>query len=242
MKKNLSAVLLSSIMSLSVCLPGFSETVTTNNSATSITQTQPTLGLTKMDIENSEEFQKKKAEIKYTRIGNETVREVYINGFRVNDRNLPMLVKDKTLESKIGSAVSSRRVTWIASAGLGIPVGGLLLYMAATSRAALPVNNNPPPIGQFNTAGSTDFKTFLFGTLGAVVTLYAVVNSVSLINDMTGMNSPQVLKDKDAEDVVKKYNENLKEEMLKKVSNNLSSSNLSVGSNNIMILNVNKSF
>lgn len=238
MKKNFSTALLSSIIGLSICLPSFSQDLNKSNPSAD----SQTISITKEDIENSEEFLKKKAEIKYTKIGNEMVREVYINGFRVNDQNLPSLIKDKELEKKIGDAVNSRRATWIATAGVGIPVGGLLLYMAANSRAALPVNNKPAPIGQFNTSQPTDVKTFVFSTLGAAVTLYAVVNSVSLINDMTGMNSPQVLKDKDAQDAVNKYNENLKSDLLKKVSNNLSSSNLSEGSNNIMILNVNKSF
>lgn len=224
MKRNFSTVLLSTIMTTALCLPGFTQTVT------------------KADLENSEEFQKNKAEIKYSKVGNETIREVYIKGFRVNDQNLPSLVNDKNLETKIGSAVSSRRATWVASAGLGIPVGGALLYMAAVSRSALPNANRQMPLGQTNFNQGTDFKTFAFGTLGAIVTLYAVVNSISLINDMTGMNSPQVLKNKEAEAIVNKYNDNLKDDMLKKISNTLTTSSLSEGSNNIMILNVNKSF
>lgn len=224
MKRNFSTVLIGSIMSLSLCLPSFSQ------------------NLTKSDVENSEEYLKNKAEIKYTKVGSETIREVYIKGFRVNDKNLPSLVNDKALEAKIGSAVSSRRATWVASAGLGIPAGGVLLYLAASSRSALPVNNRPVPLGQTGVSQGTDFKTFAFGTLGAIVTLYAVVNSISLINDMTGLNSPQVLQDKDAESIVQKYNDNLKDDILNKVSNNLSTSVLSEGSNNIMILNVNKSF
>ncbi len=224
MKKNFSTVLLSSIMTFSICLPSFSQNVTN------------------ADLENSEEFLKNRAEIKYTKVGKETFREVYIKGFRVNDQNLPSLVNDKALETKIGSAVSNRRATWVASAGLGIPVGGALLYMATSSRDALPVTNTPVPLGQSNFTQGTDFKTFAFGTLGALVTLYAVVNSISLINDMTGMNSPQVLKDKEAEAIVNKYNDNLKANMLKKISNNLTVSTLSESSNNIIILNINKSF
>ncbi|MFN8577081.1 MAG: hypothetical protein U0354_09520 [Candidatus Sericytochromatia bacterium] len=239
MKKNFSAILLSSIITLSICLPSFSETI--ESSIKNISLSSKQLNVTSADIENSDEFQKKKAEIKYTKISNQLVREVYINGFRVNDQNLPSLINDKELEQKIGSAVGSRRAAWMATAGLGIPVGGVLLYMAAASRPTV-TNSRPAPIGQFGTSQSTTPQTFIFGTLGAAVTLYAVVNSISLLNDMTGVNSPQILADKDVEAVVSKYNNNLKNEILKKVSNNLSSSNLSEGSNNIMILNVNKSF
>jgi hypothetical protein len=223
-RNNFLNLMLGSVLSLSICAPGFASPVT------------------KGDIDQSEEFLRKKAEIRYTKVGGETIREVFINGFRVNDQNLASLVNDKALMSKIGSAVSSRRATWGTTVGLGLPAGSLLIYLAATSRAALPVDNRPVPIGQFNRAPSVDAKTFVLGTLGALVTIYAVVNSVSLLNDITGLNSPSVLKDKEAENIVKTYNEKLKTELFNKQSNNDTNISLSSMNNNIMILNVRKSF
>jgi hypothetical protein len=235
MLKSFSNILLSLVISSSICLPSFSQNIE-KNSSESINENKL------LDIENSYEFQKRKAEIKYTRIGSQIIREVYINGFRVNDQNLPNLIKDKELEEKINSSVNSKRTIGFVSVGLGVPISGLLLYMASTSREALNINNNQNNLGQFNSYQQVDPKTFIFGTLGTIATLYTVVNSISLINDMTGINSPQVLNDKDVENVINKYNENLKNEILKKVSNNLLNSSLSEASNNIMILNVNKSF
>ncbi len=224
-KQNFSKIVLSAVMGLTFCLPGLSAP------------------LTKSDIEQSEVYSRKKAEIRYTKIGNQTIREVYIDGFRVNEQNLASLVHDKQLSTKIGSAVSSRRSTWGATIGLGIPTGAALIYLAANSRASLPINNSIAPIGQTNQAQSVDFKTFALGTLGAIVTLYAVSNSVSLLNDISGLNSPAVLNDREASDAVKKYNDNLKTDLLNQTSsNNLNNNDLSSSNNNIMILNVNKSF
>lgn len=225
MKKSFYVGLVSSLAGLFICNPAFSVPL-----------------IDKSDVLKSEEYNRKKAEIRYTKVGNETIREVYINGFRVNDQNLASLVNDKELSEKIGKSISNRRTTWGATVGLGLPVGSLLIYLAASNRATLPVNNTPAPLGQISRAPSVDFKTFALGTLGALVTLYAVSNSVSLLNDITGLNSPQVLKDKEAENAVKKYNENLQKDIFTKISNNLNENTLSSSNNNIMILNISKSF
>ncbi|GIW21819.1 MAG: hypothetical protein KatS3mg068_0826 [Candidatus Sericytochromatia bacterium] len=39
------------------------------------------------------EFSKRKAKIRYIKIGNNTIREVFINGFRVNDEVYSFIIK-----------------------------------------------------------------------------------------------------------------------------------------------------
>lgn len=222
--KNLTGLILSSIVTLSICGPGFAAPIT------------------KADIEQSEEFLRKKAEIRYTKVGGETIREIFINGFRVNDQNLASLGNDQTLMNKIGSAITIRRATWGTTIGLGLPAGSLLIYLAASGSSNIPAENSAVPVGQFNSPPSVDVKTFILGTLGALVTIYAVVNSVSLLNDITGLNSPSVLNDKEAENLVKSYNEKLTTDLFKKQSKNDTNISLSSMNNNIMIFNVRKSF
>ncbi len=222
-RKNLLGVILTFILTLIICTPAF------------------TAPITKEDVEKSEEYLRKKAEIRFIKVEKEIIREVYINGFRVNDQNLASMSNDKALIDKIGTAISSRRATWGTTVGLGLPVGSLLIYLAASGGSNIPANNQPAPIGQFNRPPAVDAKTFVLGTLGTLVTLYAVVNSISLLNDLTGLSSPQILKDREAEDIVKKYNENLKNEILNKQLK-VSFGGLSSSDNNIMILNVSKSF
>jgi hypothetical protein len=222
-RKKFFSLVLGSVLSLTMYVPAFAAPIT------------------KSDVEQSEEYLRKKAEIRYTKVGDETIREVFINGFRVNDQNLASIGNDKVMLGKIGSAISSRRLTWGTTVGLGLPAGALLIYLAASGRSNLPVNNTAAPIGQFDRAPSVDAKTFVLGTLGALVTLYAVVNSVSLLNDITGLNSPSVLKNTEAESMVNQYNDKLKDELMKKQSHNNTNVSLSTANNNIMI-NVNKSF
>jgi hypothetical protein len=79
-RKKILSLILSSVVTLSICGPAFAAPIT------------------KTDIEQSEAFLRKKAEIRYTKVGSETIREIFINGFRVNDQNLATLGNDKEIQ------------------------------------------------------------------------------------------------------------------------------------------------
>lgn len=192
-------------------------------------------------FEQSEYFLKNKAEIKFFTSNNgEITREVFVKGFRINDLFLANLSNNKKIQEKVQTGIQAKRIRESVVAGLGIPTGILLLYASSVSKNSIingvyidnKINNN------FYDSGS-----FIFGLSSSIVFLYGIVNAFQLFNDFSGFSFQQVLTDKEAEDIVKKYNYDLKLKILNQEKINIFPNNrLSIFDNNIMILNITKKF
>lgn len=193
--------------------------------------------ITKEEIENSTYFIDNRAEIKYIKAGNDLIREVYIKGFRLKDRELLPFIKDQILLEKINNEIKKQSYWYSGIMGLGLPLGVLLLYLASLERnaiLALPIDKRPL---------SVDFKTFIFGTVGSVVFLYSVINVITFFNELTGLSEQKLLKNEEVEGIIKNYNNELINYMLKhSINNNSNINNLSYSNNNIMIINISSSF
>jgi len=67
--------------------------------------------------------------------------------------------------------------------GIGIPVGGLLIFLSASQRT-VQFSGNDPSYGNngYYRQQNVSPLTALLGVLGAVATLYGVVNSINLLS------------------------------------------------------------
>lgn len=191
-------------------------------------------------FEQSEYFLKNKAEIKFLKGTNgETTREVFVKGFRSNDLLLAELSNNKKIQQKVQIEIQNKRVKETLVAGLGIPAGGLLLYASTFAKNQVVNGVN---VNQANN-NFYDSGAFVFGLGGSIVLLYGIVNAFQLLNDFSGFTYQQVLTDREAEDIVKKYNYDLKVKILNQEKINIFPNNrLSILNNNIMIFNITRKF
>ncbi len=192
-------------------------------------------------VEDSEFFLKNKAEIKYNNTSNQKSREVYLKGFRIDDLQLSKLSKDKNLFDKVENEINIKRLKDSAISVFGLPTGVLLLYLSSLSRS----QENMPINGvnlNYNPAYST--ASFLLGIGGTIIFLYSIVNTFNLINEISGMGFAKILTDKEADEIIQNYNNQLKNKILNqdKKINIFNNNYLFNSNNNIMIFSIGKTF
>jgi len=169
--------------------------------------------ITISDIRNSDEFLKRKGEIVYSQVGDKNIRDVFINGFRMNDYQLVVFVKDKELINKLDELLFSKRLLWGSIAILGLPVGFVLSYNAMSKYSK---SEQVLYGGEYYYIGVSDPAIFIMGTLGTILIMFGIIYSMMFINDISGLEFQQVLKDDEVEQIIKKYNESLEKELLNK--------------------------
>lgn len=187
------------------------------------------------EIKKSIEYQVKKAEIRYTNIGKDINREIFIKGLKVNDFELVRLSGKKDLFDKINEDLNSKRISTISSVSISIPIGIGFLYTSSLNRELV------SKIGNGNRTNNTDFKSFTLNTIGSIFILYSLINSVYFISEISGLSNTKLLSNKDSEELVNIYNEQLIKDIMNKNKNSYDQ-NLYYSNNNIMILNVEKFF
>ena len=163
------------------------------------------------DIEQSEEYLKNKADIKYEQRETTIIRQISVGGIRVHDIYLVDILGNQDMKNRLLDEQNKRRITYALIAGLGLPVGSYLISLASSRLTVLP---------QMSNAVTFDISTFLLGTGGTIITIFGVMYGVYLINDITGIENPTMLTDKEAEELVLEYNQKLKEELIKKQETN----------------------
>jgi hypothetical protein len=185
------------------------------------------------EIKKSIDYQSKKAEIKYTNIGKELNREVFIKGLRVSDIELVKLSGKKDLFNKLNENITNNRISNISNITVSIPIGIGFLYTSSLNRELLNTNSRR--------INNTDFKSFALSTIGSVFILYSLINSVYFISEISGLSTNKLLSNKESEELVNIYNEKLIKDIINKNKNSYEQ-NLYYSDNNIMILNVEKFF
>lgn len=185
------------------------------------------------EIKKSIDYQSKKAEVKYTNIGKDINREVFIKGLRVSDIELVKLSGRKELFNRLNENITTNRISTISSITISIPIGIGFLYTSSLNRSLINTNSTR--------TNNTDFKSFALSTIGSIFILYSLINSVYFISEISGLSNTKLLSNKDSEELVNIYNEQLIKDIINKNKNSYEQ-NLYYSNNNIMILNVEKFF
>lgn len=151
------------------------------------------------------EFSKRKAKIRYIKIGNNTIREVFINGFRVNDEFIASLSNNKDLYNKVISEIYNRRIRNILFSTIGLPLASVMGYYANKENKIIYTQN-----GIFQ---NTTTLGFLLNTLSVFISLYSIVSLIDLLNDITGIYRENLLTNNEVENIINSYNLKLKKNL-----------------------------
>lgn len=182
------------------------------------------------NIENSSDYIRRKAKIKYIKIGNINIREVFVNGFRVNDEFIASLSDNKDLYNKIISETNNKRIRNIFFSIIGLPLSSVMGYYANKENRIIYTDNgifqNSTPLG------------FFLNTLSVFISLYSIISLIDFLNDITGLNRENLLTNSEVENIIDSYNLKLKNEILQEKRINC----LHCEYNNIIILYMSKSF
>ncbi|MFN4151623.1 MAG: hypothetical protein ACK4IX_11830 [Candidatus Sericytochromatia bacterium] len=185
------------------------------------------------DIKKSIDYQSKKAEIKYTNIGQDINREIFIKGLRVSDIELVRLSGKNDLLNQLNEKIITNRISNLSNITVSVPIGIGFLYTSSLNRELINTNSIR--------TNNTDFKSFALSTIGSIFILYSLINSVYFISEISGLSNTKLLSNKDSEDLVDIYNDQLIKDIINKNKNSYDQ-NLYYSNNNIMILNVEKFF
>jgi hypothetical protein len=183
-----------------------------------------------INIEKSIEYNRKKAKVRYIKLGNTTVREVFIDGFRVSDEYIASLSDNKELYKKITSEINNKRIRNIFFSVIGLPLSSFIGYYANKETRIIYTNNR---IIQNSTA-----LGFLLNTISVFISLYSIINLIEFLNDITNINKENFLTNSQVEEIINSYNLKLKSEIFQEKKINC----LHCGNNNIIIFYISKSF
>jgi len=173
--------------------------------------------ITASDIRNSDEYLKQKGQVVYSQIGDKSIREVYVNGFRMNDYQLVVFLKDKELIKKVDDLIFSKRLLWGSIAFVGLPLGFFLSYNAMNQYSD---TQQFVYAGQQFYIGISDPSIFLMGVLGTILVMFGIIYSMMFLNDISGLEFQAILDDSEVEQLIKKYNEKLEKDLLNKYNEN----------------------
>jgi len=158
-----------------------------------------------INIEKSIEYNRKKAKVRYIKLGNTTVREVFMNGFRVSDEYIASLSDNKELYKKITSEINNKRIRNIFFSVIGLPLSSFIGYYANKETRIIYTNNR---IIQNSTA-----LGFLLNTISVFISLYSIINLIEFLNDITNINKENFLTNSQVEEIINSYNLKLKSEI-----------------------------